>query len=349
MKKIVVGIASFLFISIGLFATIFIIETMAVSRDNTKIEFVIEKGDTYLNIAPILKENNLIKSEFFYKLYIKLTNPKEIQAGKYELSESMSVKDMIKTLEKGNTYNPNIVKFTIPEGKHMVDVSKIISSVTDYTEDELLTFWNSEEFINKVINKYWFITNEIIQDGIRYPLEGYFFPDTYEIDKTNLIENITYKMLDRMDAVLTEYKSDILKSDYSVHNLLTLASIVEHEAILDEDRSIIASVFYNRLNNSMKLQSCATIGYAIDEWKLTYSKIDLEVDSPYNTYVYAGLPIGPGNMMGKKSIEATIYPSETEYFYFLANVCDTSSKKTYFSKTYDEHLEKKDTYLNCVD
>lgn len=348
MKKIVVGIVALLFIVIGAFFTLFTLETTAVSRDTTPIEFEIKKGETYLTIASRLKEDNLIKSELFYKIFIKLTNPSKIEAGKYELSESMSVSDIVKKFMKGNIYNAETVTFTVPEGKHLEEVATIVSKQTNYTEKELIDGWNNTKFIDDVIEKYWFVTDSVKMDGIRYALEGYLYPDTYEIYVNASIEDIAYKMLDKMDKVLTEYKSDIENSEYSVHELLTMASIIEHEAILDDDRKIIASVFYNRLESNMKLQSCATIGYATNEWKLTYSSTDLKVDSPYNTYYYSGLPVGPGNMPSVKSIEAALYPEETDYLYFLANVCDNNDKKTYFSKTYDEHVEKKNKYLTCV-
>lgn len=348
MKKLVVGIIALILLGIGVFGIVFAIETSAVSRNKEIVEFEVKKGNTYLTLATTLKEENLIKSDFFYKLYIKLNSPKAVEAGIYELSESMSVGDLVKVLSSGSNYNPDVVSFTIPEGKHLEEIAEIISSKTDYSSKELLNYWNSEEFIDGAINDYWFITDDVKQDGIKYSLEGYFFPATYEIlNKSEKLKTISYKMLEKMNSVLSKYKDDIEKSEYSVHELLTLASIVEHEAILDEDRPIIAGVFYNRLNINMKLQSCATIGYAIDTWKLTYSYTDLQVNSPYNTYYYSGLPIGPGGMPGEKSIEATLYPEETEYFYFLANVCDNSDKKTYFSKNLDEHNEKKRLYLTC--
>ena len=259
------------------------------------------------------------------------------------------VSDIVDKFMEGNSYNPDIVTFTIPEGKHLEEIAEIISSKTNHSKEELLKAWDDKGFVNEVIDNYWFVTDVVTDIGIRYALEGYLYPDTYEIlNKDVSCEHIAYKMLDQMEKVLEEYRSDIENGEYTVHELLTMASIIEHEAILDDDRNVIASVFYNRLENNMKLQSCATIGYAIDEWKLTYSSVDLNTDSPYNTYYYSGLPIGPGNMPSKKSIEAALYPEETNYFYFLANVCDETDNKTYFSETYNEHVIKKNKYLTCV-
>lgn len=349
MKKVVGILIGVILVSIIGIVILYFNNIGPVDKNNLEMkEFTVLKGNTYLSLASSLKEQNLIQSELFYKIYVKLNNPKEIQAGKYSLSSSMSVKEIISEFEKGSTYNPDIVTFTIPEGKHLEDVAFIVSSITNHTQEELLTLWNSEEFINEVIENYWFVTEEVKQDKIQNSLEGYFFPSTYELMNKDVDgKSIAYKMLDQMDKVLSDYKEQIEKSEYSVHELLTLASIVEHEAILDEDRPIIAGVFYNRLANGWKLQSCATIGYAIDEWKLTYSKADLAVDSPYNTYLYYGLPIGPGNMPGRKSIEAVMNPDENEYFFFLANVCDTENQKTYFSKTLQEHNALKAKYLTC--
>ena len=132
MKKVVVGISAFVLLALGVFITIFVLETTAVSRDITPIQFEVKKGETYLTLASRLKDENLIKSEFFYKLYIKLNNPKQVQAGLYELSESMSVSDIVDKFMEGNSYNPDIVTFTIPEGKHLEEIAEIISSKTNH-------------------------------------------------------------------------------------------------------------------------------------------------------------------------------------------------------------------------
>ena len=287
----------------------------SVSNIDKEISINIPKDSTYFSISNILKENNLIRSETFYKIYIKIFKPNNLKAGIYTLNQNMDVKQIVDTLE-GN----------------------VIS-------EEILNYWQDDKILDSLINKYWFLTDEIKKEGIRYSLEGYFFPDTYSILKESKIEDITYKMLDRMDEILIKYKDEIEDSKYSIHDILTLASIVEYEAILDSDRPMIAGVFINRLDKNMKLQSCATIGYSIDEWKLSYSYSDLQTDSPYNTYLYLGLPIGAVCMPGEASIKAVIYPTKHDYYYFLANVKDKNDKKTYYSKTYSEHNNKCIKYL----
>ena len=319
------------------------IGTSSVSKDSFEVKITIPKESTYLSISSLLKENNLIRSESFYKIYIKIFKPNNLKAGIYTLNRNMNVKEIVNTLE-GNVKSEEIT-ITIPEGKHIEEVAEIISSKINMSKEDILLYWQNEEVLNSLIDKYWFLTDVIKKEGIRYSLEGYFFPDTYSILKESKIEDITYKMLDKMDEVLSKYKEEISNSKFSVHEILTLASIVEHEAILDSDRPMIAGVFINRLDKSMKLQSCATVGYAINEWKLSYDYSDLQTDSPYNTYFYEGLPIGPGNMPGELSIEAVLRPTKHDYYYFLANVNDKDSKKTYYSKTYSEHRQKCVKYL----
>lgn len=315
-----------------------------VSKNDKEVIFDVKPNSTYLTIAEDLKENNLIRSINFYKVYIKIFKPSNLQAGTYVLNENMGVKGIIEKLESNDAMLDTIT-FTIPEGKHVADVAEILETKTEYTKKEWLDYWNSDEFINNVITKYWFITDEIKNSNLRYNLEGYFFPATYEIFKDSTMEEVSYKMLDKMNEILSKYKSTIESSKYSIHDILTLASIVEYEAILDKDRPMIAKVFLNRLDIGMKLESCATVGYALDNWKISYTYNDLQTDSPYNTYMYYGLPVGPGGLAGEASIKAVLYPDDNDYLYFLANVYDSTDNKTYYSKTYSEHKEKCLLYL----
>jgi len=347
MSKVVkILLAILLFVVILIIAGVLVFNNglAAVSTESVQVEFEVSENSTYLTLAPLLVEKGLIKSELAYKIYVKLNNPNNLQKGVYVLDKNMGVKGIIDKLES-NEAIVETVSFVIPEGKHITDLANILSTKTNYTEQEILDYWNSEEFINKVIDKYWFITDEVKDSNLRYNLEGYFFPATYEIFKDSTIEEISFKMLNKMDEVLTKYKDIILNSNYSVHEILTLASIVEYEAILDEDRPMVAGVFLNRLDLGMKLESCATVGYAIQEWKLSYNYKDLQTDSPYNTYKYYGLPVGPGGLAGEASIKAVLYPVDSNYLYFLANVYSSTDNKTYYSETYREHQQKCLQYL----
>lgn len=315
-----------------------------VTKEDIPVTIEVTENSTYLSLASLLKENGLIRSQSFYKIYIKIFKPNHLQAGTYTLNKNMGVKKIIDLLE-GNNATFNTVSFVIPEGKHIEDVAAILSEKTKYSKEDWMKLWDSKEFVNRMVDKYWFIKEEVLNTNLRHALEGYFFPATYDILTTYTMEEITYKMLDTMGEILTKYKDTIENSQYTIHEILTLASVVEYEAILDVDRPKIARVFYNRLNSNMMLQSCATVGYAIDEWKLSYTNKDLQTDSPYNTYKYFGLPVGPGGLPGEASIKAVLYPDNNEYYYFLANVYDENDKQTYYAKNYSEHQQNCWKYL----
>lgn len=347
IKKVITYIILPIFIIVFLIFGIYFYMLSPMSNKEKEVIITVKSGETYTSLANDLSDMGLIHSSLFFKLYIKLSKINYLEAGSYKLNENMNVIEIVKILSEGKSFNPDAINITIPEGKHIVEIASIISNITNIDKDVYLNTWNSTTFIDNAIEKYWFITDDIKNNDIRYALEGYLFPSTYELlNKDVSAEYIAYKMLDQMKIILDKYKDKIEESKYSVHELLTLASIVEYEAILDEDRPIIAGIFYNRLDINMKLQSCATVGYAIGEWKITYTTKDLQTVSPYNTYYYSGIPIGPGDSPSEKSIEAVLYPTASNYYYFMADVC-SSNPKTYFEKTFKEHEADAEKYLTC--
>lgn len=322
--------------------------TGPVSKESKEITFEVKRGDAYSSIASRLKESNLIKSEFMYKLYVKLENPTKLEVCVHNLNSNLNLSDLITKLSQKCNANPDSVRVTIPEGKNLEQVAEIISKSVNKSKSEIFSVWTSDKFVDEAIAKYDFLTSDVKNNKVRYALEGYLFPSTYELlNKDVSAEYIAYKMLDQMDKIYKKYLSDIKNSEYSFHKIMTMASLVEYEAILDEDRALVAGVFYNRVEAGDRFGSCATLGYAIDEWKITYTYSDMQVDSPYNTYKYSGFPPGPGGMPGEKSIIAAIKPTDTNYYYFMANVCDVNDSKTYFSVTLAEHDRKSKEMLTC--
>lgn len=309
-----------------------------VSNSEVLKEIEITSGNSYLTVSEILKENNLIRSEFFYKIYIKLHNPQSLQAGKYNLSENMSVKQIVNILSNGSTYNSNVISITFKEGINMRKIASIIAENTDNTEEDVYVTLKDETYLNELKNKYWFITDEIKNKNIYYSLEGYLFPDTYSVNKSDSVKKIFELMLDRMATKLADYKDEIEASNYSAHEILTLASIVELEAANTNDRAGVAGVFYNRLKSGWSLGSDVTTYYAV---KVDMSERDLyqsELDA-YNAYntrssqMAGRLPVGPICIPGLDSISASVNPTKHDYYYFVAD----KNKKTYFSKTDSEH------------
>lgn len=315
--------------------------TMPVSKQIEEKEVQIPLGSGSSQIAKILKENNLIKSELVFKIYVKINKITNFQAGTYYLKESMALKEITEMLQTGIMHDPNQITITYLEGKPMWYLASTIADKTNNTEEDVYAVLANEEYIDSLIQKYWFLTDEIKNEDIYYPLEGYLFPDTYSIaNKDTTVEEIFEKMLDKMDEVLEEYKEEIEASDYTIHEILTLASIVETEGLNNTDRKNVASVFYNRLNLGMSLGSDVTTYYAI---KVDMGDRDLyqnEIDAynPYNTRgpnMEGKLPVGPIASVGKESIEAAIEPNDTDYLFFVAD----KNGKLYFTTTNEEHVQ----------
>lgn len=323
------------------------------SNSDTKKIVNIEEG-TINDIAKTLKDNNLIKNVSIFKVYIKLTNKTSLKAGTYELSENMGVEKIVKILEEGTKYNPNEISITFKEGINIRKIATLISENTNNSYDDVIKKASDETFIDTLINKYWFLTDDIKNKNIYYSLEGYLFPDTYRFNNREVTtEEIFTKMLDEMDKKLSKYKDEINKSDLSIHEIITLASVVELEGAKATDRKGVAGVFYNRLASSAypTLGSDATTYYAskIDDWSysLTYKELN-DCKNKYNTRCSSntGLPVGPICNPGIESIEATINPDKHEYYYFVADC----NGKVYLTKNSTEHnniinkLKKEDNW-----
>lgn len=335
--SIILGIIALFILSCCIFYNL---NLKAVSNEFSEVEFMVESGSTYYSIISKLKEQDLIRNELCFKLYIKFNKVNNIEAGTYVLNKNMSVSEIVDVFSNGNIYNPDAVVMTFKEGKHMRWIANTISEYTNNTEDDVYNLLKDTEYLNSLINEYWFINEEVLNKNIYYSLEGYLYPNTYEFSGVDVtVEEIFKTMLDEMDKKLSTYKTDILSNNYTVHEILTLASVVELEGANSDDREGIAGVFYNRLNSNQPLGSDVTTYYAE---KLELSDRDLytseiEEANNYNTRSYhlAGkLPIGPISNPSIESIKSVLYPKSHDYYYFVSDI----NGSTYFAKTYNEHL-----------
>jgi len=313
-----------------------------VSNEKNEIIVTIEKGSSVAQIAETLEESGIIKNALVFRIFVKQTGENNIQAGTYKLYTNMSVKEIYNKINEGSSYNPETINITFLEGKNMRWIAKKISTETNNSYESVFELLEDEEYITSLINKYWFLSNIIKSDSIYYPLEGYLFPNTYNFrDKNVTVETIFETMLDEMDKQLTPYKEDIEKSDYTVHEILSLASVIELEGPSKSSRANIASVFYNRLDANMSLGSDVTTYYAI---KVDMSERDLyrsEINAynPYNTRgpgMAGKLPVGPIASCSLESIKAAINPGLTDYLYFVAD----KNGKIYFTRSSEEHNRK---------
>ncbi len=324
-----------------------------VNNNDEIVAITVEDGSTYYSLSKLLYDNKLIKSELGYKIYLKLNAPtSELVAGTYHLSQNMGVKKIIDNLgNKDNAQNLSDKKITIVEGKNIKFIVKKIVDNTDYKEDEIYNVINDSNFLDEMINKYWFLTDDIKNQELFYALEGYLYPDTYYIKEDDSIQDILTVILDHTESKLEPYKEQIQSSTYTIHELLTLASIVELEAATLEDRKVVAGIFYNRLNSNMTLGSDVTTYYAVqkefvgDDGHINLlTTDDLNVCNGYNTRsnCVKGLPVGPISSVSIESLEAVLNPTASNYYYFVADC----NKKIYFAVTDAENLAKKNQLIS---
>lgn len=333
------------FITLGLLYNYY---TGSVSNNTQDKEVVIEDETPALKIGSILKENNLIKSELFYKIYIKIHGIGDgLKAGTYLLNENMTLKEILDNLEKGSSYNPNEISITFQEGINMRQIAKIIENNTNNSYDDVMNLIKDKDYLNELIDKYWFITKDILNNKIYYSLEGYLYPETYRFDNKDVtVQEIFNKLIKQMDSVLSPYKDEIEKSEFNIHELLTLASIAELEVNPNDKtpdvRNNVVKVFMNRLDQKMSLGSDITTRYSIklDDkrplYKSEYNKVNA-----YNTRsssMAGKLPAGPIGMISKLSLESCINPSDTDALYFISNI---KTNETFFYRKYSDFEKKK--------
>ncbi len=341
MKKLALGFTLLFFLVLfGICYFGYQYFTSPVDKNAKPIEFIVEEGDTFTSIAEDLKEKKLIKNVFFYKIYLKIKKPSSIKIGTYEVSGKMSLDQLIEKLSSTDIKDESI-SITFPEGKNMRFIAKTIAENTNNTEDDVYNILKDDVYLNSLIQNYWFIDESIKNKEIYYSLEGYLYPDTYQFKNKEVdVQTIFNTMLDNMEKKLRAYQSVIEESKYSFHEILTLASMVELEASTTEDRRGVAGVFYNRLNSRMSLGSDVTTYYAakVDMGERDLYKSELNDANAYNTRsssLAGKLPVGPICNPEITSIEAALYPTESNYYYFVAD----KNKKVYFSRNSKEHNE----------
>ena len=318
---LILAIVGVLIIGGGLGALYLIPNTFA-QDDGTQV-LVIEKGQTGSEIADMLFERGLIRSTQGFKLWLYLsgTNDK-LQTGHYQIPNKVTVRELISLLQEGHVES---IRVTIPEGYTVGDIAIVL---------EKNQIMKAKDFLAeaKTYVPYPYMKGT---KPATYPVEGFLFPSTYEIPVGATPREVIQMMADEMNRYLTPaVKKQIQAQHMSIHDFVTLASIVERESLFDADRPTIAGVFKKRLAHGIPLQSDATISYVLGYAKENVTIGDTQLQSPYNTYVSKGLPPGPIANPGKKSLDAVLHSENTDYLYFVAD----KEGHNHFSKTYEEHL-----------
>lgn len=304
-------------------------------KENKKIDVLIPIGSSVSEIAELLEKNGAIKSALVFRYYVKYKNETGFQAGNYELTTAMDLPEIISELKEGKVLKDAAMQFTIPEGYQLNAIAEIIAKETNYTREEVVNKLQDKEFIELLASTYSMLDlKEITKEGIKYSLEGYLFPATYAFEEENPpLESIITAMIEKMQTVLDKYADDIEKSGYTVHEIMTLASLIETETQKSEDRYKVSGVFHNRLENDMRLDSDPTVKYALNKSDIQVTYKDTDVSSPYNTYRMKGIPIGPIASPREESIDAALHPEIVDEFYFFAR----PNGQVIYTKTLQEH------------
>lgn len=298
------------------------------ASDSKEIEVIVPKGASTSQIADILKEKGLIKYPILFRAVSKVNrNDGLYKQGPHILNTSMEYLDIMNELKR-TVIKKETTRFTIPEGFELRQIVDLLEEKKLIDREKFMHIVENEEF------DYPFLKN---LPKRKNRLEGYLFPDTYEVFADSDEKQIIKKMLDRFGQVFKEkYYQRAKELGMTVDEVVTLASIVEREAMKDDERDMVAAVFHNRLKSKQYplLQSCATVQYVLGERKPILTEEDTRIESPYNTYIHAGLPVGPIASPGEKSIIATLYPADVDYLFFVAR----SDGSHVFSKTLQEHI-----------
>lgn len=353
-------------IIIALLATGFFVyryvDSAVGALDSTSTEYVtveIPEGSGNKYIGQILEKSGVIKSATVFNYYTKFKNYSNFQSGYYNLQASMDLDEICKLLKQGGTAEPeepSLGKILVTEGYTIKQISEAVTknradddSSTPFTADDFLSVVQDGSFISKMVEKYpKLLANLPSADEATYQLEGYLFPATYSYYEDTTMEDLVEQMISTMDSYMSSYYDTISEKSMTVNEVLTLASLVEKEGSTDDDRRNIASVFYNRLNANMALQSNIAILYAMGKLgeKTTLSadaSIDTSIDSPYNVYTNTGLMPGPVDSPSLSAIEATVNPASTDYYYFVA---DVNTGTVYYAETYEDHEANVEKYVN---
>ena len=339
--KIILIISAIVIALIAIFVGVYFYLLSSVSSGSTKVSFTVNQGDSKMEIVTNLKDAGLIRNKYATLIYIVLSGNTNIQAGSYELNRNMSTEDIIKSLANGDIINTEreSVSLTFREGITLEEYLELLSENTNLEYDTMITEINDPEFLNDIINDYWFLTDDILNSDLYYGLEGYLYPNTYQVHTETTLGEVVRKMLDEMAKQLEPLRSEIEASNYSVHEILTMASIAEKEAMNYEDRTKVAQVIYTRLDMGMNLGMDVTTYYGVGKSMTeTLTALDLADDNPYNTRNASliGLPVGPICNPSSESIRAVLNPADTNYIYFFADIV---TGNVYFTDDYNEFLE----------
>ncbi|MDR5659229.1 endolytic transglycosylase MltG [Serpentinicella sp. ANB-PHB4] len=327
---------SLIIIGLAFMAMIFMPSYLSSTANTNYVEFTIESGSSLDSVAEGLYEKDIIKSRLWFKYKAKSDNiDKKIRPGTYQIEPDMSFDALFNMFQRGsNSY----VVFTAPEGITLYQIGARIENLDLGTQEEFISA--TERYFNK--NSFDFNTDDLF-----FNLEGYLYPDTYHFSEYQSIDDIVFQMAKTMEDVFTQaYLDRAEELGLSIHEVLTIASLVEKETFYDAEREKISGVIYNRLEQGMRLQIDASVIYGYGEGIKHINRVlyaHLDQDTPFNTYRRDGIPPGPIGSPSEESIRAALYPEDHDYLFYVLG-----EGGHVFSKTFAEHQENVRAYRNMV-
>ncbi|WP_258881651.1 endolytic transglycosylase MltG [Paenibacillus sp. sptzw28] len=306
----------------------------APSGEAKQIE--LKNGMSPFQFAEALEKQGIIRNAFIFKYYLRYKHEgPRFQAGVYELKPGMDKDAIIANLNAGETVKRESMRFTIPEGFTVEQIADTLSKAGYVDRTAFIKLadtdrtWGDAQAVRSIPKNA----------KLRHRLEGYLFPETYELSRDSKPEDIIIRMLEELDRKLDtlpeNWEETMAERKIDFHQLLTIASLIEREVVVDDERPLVAGIIYNRLAKGMPLQIDATVQYSLDKPKERLFEGDLKVDSPYNTYKIKGLPPGPIASPSLKSIEAALYPAKTDYLFYVTK--KDGSHEHLFARTLQEH------------
>ena len=307
-------------------------------EDLYSIEIEIAAGMLPNDVNELLSYHGLIRNTSTANWIVRLNNWGAIQAGVYSLNQGMSLSDMYGMFLVGHVVEEETIRVTIPEGETLEFIAHAFADALGFDGNELLTLWNNVDFLEELIDDYWFLTDEILAGNIIHPLEGYFYPITYFIPVSlEDLQALTRLLLDMTEHRMVDFRDEIEAHEMTVHEILTFASIIEAETQNVDEMLMVSGVFHNRLEIEKQFQSCATVQYVWPERRTHVTYEMTQVDSPYNTYRNAGLPPGAVNSPSIHAIAAVMNPVDHNYIFFISDMFNCIDGRTHFFTNYGDH------------
>jgi len=315
---------------------LYIAQALQPTASGKAVRVTIPPGVDSRQIAEILQQHGIIRNADVFRYYLVYKKQgSKFQAGEYDMVPGMELDRIIDVLNNGETVKEEVIRFTIPEGFTVKQIAEKLSEQgwVDY-EAFLEAAGRAGDYKSRA-------TEAIPRDSrLIHVLEGYLFPETYELKKqsseTDIIGVMVKELDNKLAALPDGWQEQMNRLGLTLHEILTVASLIEREVVLDEERPLVASVIYNRLKAGQPLQIDATVQYLLDKPKERLLYEDLQIESPYNTYLHKGLPPGPIASPSLASIQAALFPAESNYFYYVTK--KDGSNGHLFAETYEQHI-----------